>query len=578
MGKKRCSEESSTRCSKKILNKKDMLKDHYETRKDISKKHKKRCCAKQKTNGDEKRYKDSCRYPYAGSFSKSLSHSKCTGSLDSNGKESYKYLVKALETGNKKDFNKIKLSDGCTQKLVDPRAAFYVNLNGTYQPCIQSPVPPAVASKEHAVEMIELYAMEITRDVPFYDWKANAKINKVLCFLNQPEVLRCFKGPTKDNKVTFNTLFRGTGPRTQYGPYISQLLYCDIPYGSQTIQQTYKCAVDKEIYDPNADPKGLSGAPVNFGVDPKGMICIQNGCMDCVFNITDDRFCKEMDVIKEKYLYKPSCLAEMVHKDALFQHYYNAAQILLNLKAPVDPILSQPHYASNFTSMGGPADILHHVATVSGIALKHAWYHKWCVHKRLRPEATSLLVQNGKICKTPNFDLIHNILMGNSILDCIKDIHKDCYNVDDSYLLSQVYPEGSPCHPSYPAGHAVVAGACITVMKILFNGRCKWNDLIKEVLISIDGESLTDYNGTDTNMMTVNSELNKLGSNISLGRNWAGVHYRSDSDYGMMIGEKVAIEYMSDVLACYDQVDSCMFLTLERLDGTTYNIEPTIDK
>ncbi len=29
-----------------------------------------------------------------------------------------------------------------------------------------------------------------------------------------------------------------------------------------------------------------------------------------------------------------------------------------------------------------------------------------------------------------------------------------------SYLLPQAFPEGSPLHPSYPAGHATVAGAC----------------------------------------------------------------------------------------------------------------------
>ncbi len=38
-----------------------------------------------------------------------------------------------------------------------------------------------------------------------------------------------------------------------------------------------------------------------------------------------------------------------------------------------------------------------------------------------------------------------------------------------AWLLPQVYPEGSPLHPSYGAGHASVAGACVTMMKALFD-------------------------------------------------------------------------------------------------------------
>ena len=41
-------------------------------------------------------------------------------------------------------------------------------------------------------------------------------------------------------------------------------------------------------------------------------------------------------------------------------------------------------------------------------------------------------------------------------------------------LLSQCYPEGSPRHPSYPAGHAVNAGACATILKALFDEKCTY--------------------------------------------------------------------------------------------------------
>jgi hypothetical protein len=36
-------------------------------------------------------------------------------------------------------------------------------------------------------------------------------------------------------------------------------------------------------------------------------------------------------------------------------------------------------------------------------------------------------------------------------------------------LLPQVFPEGAPTHPAYGAGHATVAGACVTILKAWFD-------------------------------------------------------------------------------------------------------------
>jgi hypothetical protein len=37
-------------------------------------------------------------------------------------------------------------------------------------------------------------------------------------------------------------------------------------------------------------------------------------------------------------------------------------------------------------------------------------------------------------------------------------------------LLPMAFQEGSPMHPSYGAGHATVAGACVTILKAFFDG------------------------------------------------------------------------------------------------------------
>ena len=94
-------------------------------------------------------------------------------------------------------------------------------------------------------------------------------------------------------------------------------------------------------------------------------------------------------------------------------------------------------------------------------------------------------------------------------------------------MLPQAYPEGSPTHPSYPAGHATIAGACVTVLKAYFD---------------------ETYPIPGAGGLTLGGELNKLASNIALGRNMAGVHWRADGDDGLKAGEAIAITLLQDEL------------------------------
>jgi hypothetical protein len=538
----------------------------FKIRQDIIHIHYRSCDATQHTNNDEKNYDEDSKYPFAGSFTKSFSHDIDTGLVDKQGSHSFQDLVHAFKTGDKRDFAQIKLSDRNINKLVDPQAALYITLVGESQSCIESIIPPKLESKEHAVEMIELYAMELTRDIPFIDWNDDTSIINILEYLNDKEVIEHFNGPIENGSINIRNLFRGNTYDSNTGPYISQLLYYDIPYGSQTVKQKYKCGKPRKSFDQNNLPK--TGSPVDFGVTKESMIAIQHGRTDHVFNISEERFGPD------KYIYSPRCLAEVVHNDALYHHYYNAAQILVKLECPVDGGFKTLKNDSPYTSMGAPHDIFHHVANIAGIALKHAWYHKWVIHRRLRPEASSLRVQSQKENRRSKF--LDKLIFDNGILDLVEEMHKDYYGVKDSVLLSSVYPEGSPCHPSYPSGHAVVAGACVTLLKIFFDGHLKWCDLREPVYqANFDGSNLVNYNGSCNNM-TVNTELNKLGWNIALGRNWANVHYRSDGDLGMLIGEEIAIQYMSDTLSCYNQTDYKTSLTLEKFDGSKTHIERTL--
>ena len=81
-------------------------------------------------------------------------------------------------------------------------------------------------------------------------------------------------------------------------------------------------------------------------------------------------------------------------------------------------------------------------------------------------------------------------------------------------------------HPSYGAGHATVAGACITILKAWFDESFV---IPAPVVASSDGSLLNPYAGT----LTVGNELNKLASNISIGRDAPGMHWRTDGIEGL---------------------------------------------
>ena len=122
------------------------------------------------------------------------------------------------------------------------------------------------------------------------------------------------------------------------------------------------------------------------------------------------------------------------------------------------------------------------------------------------------------------------------------------------------YPEGCPTHPAYPAGHACVAGAGVTVLKAFFN---ETFIIPKPVQVTSDGSALFSYEGTP---LTVGGELNKLASNIALGRDTAGVHWRSDGIEGLKLGEAVAIEILRDFRKTYNENFNGFSLT--KFDGT----------
>jgi hypothetical protein len=133
-----------------------------------------------------------------------------------------------------------------------------------------------------------------------------------------------------------------------------------------------------------------------------------------------------------------------------------------------------------------------------------------------------------------------------------------------SYLLPIAYPDGCPLPPAYPAGHVAIAGACVTVLKAWFDQSFV---LPTAVVASPDGHALLPYTGAP---LTVGGELHKLAGNVMMGRDFGGVHWRSDGAAGLQLGEAVALAVLADERAAY--TGTFGGFTLTKFDGTTITI------
>jgi len=191
------------------------------------------------------------------------------------------------------------------------------------------------------------------------------------------------------------------------------------------------------------------------------------------------------------------------------------------------------------------------VTGIACVALKAAWAQKWLFHRHLRPEEFGGRVHQHRIGQT-NYPLHESLFDAEAV--------QRVYHQFGSYLLPSAYPEGAPTHPAYPAGHAVIGGACVTLLKACYNEAFV---LPNPQVPDADGLSLVAYQGGEP--LTVGGELNKLAANIALGRNAAGVHWRSDAIQGLLLGEVLAISVLADLALTYHEAFDGF--TFTRFDG-----------
>lgn len=463
-------------------------------------------------------------YPFVANFSKGLPHNGL-GEVDPNA---YERLLEALRSGRAHDFEKIPL--GGVRKLRNPKAGLAFDLEGPDSHHLAIRPAPRIDGPENSGEMGELYWMALMRDVNFSNYASDPLIAQAAADLSG---FSDFRGPKQGGVVTPATIFRGVTPGDLVGPYTSQFLLKDIPYGTLTISQLQETV--------------LPG--VDYVTDYATWLSIQNG-----FNpIASDAF-----DLTPRYVRNGRDLATYVHFDALYEAYLNACLILLGIGAPFDP--GNPYESLTktdaFGTFGGP-HILSLVTEVATRALKAVWYQKWYVHRQLRPEEFGSRIHN-HLTNAAAYPINAEILNSQA--------PQQVFLTYGSYLLPQAYPEGCPLHPSYGAGHATVAGACVTILKAWFDGSFVIPD---PVVPNGAGTQLIPYTGPDAGVLTVSGELNKVAANIAMGRDFAGIHWRTDYSESLKLGEAVAIGILEEQKATYREGGS---FTLTRFDGTTVTI------
>ena len=178
--------------------------------------------------------------------------------------------------------------------------------------------------------------------------------------------------------------------------------------------------------------------------------------------------------------------------------------------------------------------------------------------RRLRPEAYGGLV-HATLAGLKTYP-VHADVLNSAAVAAVNSAY-------GTWMLPMAFPEGCPQHPSYGAGHATVAGACVTILKAFFDETFV---LPNPVVPSDDGLTLLPYTGPDAGQITVGGELNKVAANVAIGRNIAGVHWRSDYTQSLLLGEALAITILQDQKVTYNELFKGF--TFTKFDGTKINV------
>lgn len=521
-----------------------------------------------------------------GSFHKTLPHTRF-GEVE---EKPFRELVAATE-GDGNGFGEVDKGKGDAAPLTNPQAGLAHDQLTRHPAAYAMPPAPTVLSVTTAAEMTELYWMALLRDHSFHTAAGDADFAAAA-----NEIDACFKDAVADvgdaghlgagvdapgalghlAKITPQNVFRMGLPGEELGPLVSQFFVRPVAFGTQTIDQRQR---------PYRRGK-------NFLTRFDDWLATQNNGRDDDeqwYPMSNEHSGANFDD-KPRYISTMRDLARFVNKDALHQAYFNAALLMLSGEAKWTP--GNPYGTggrlekreAGFGVLGGP-HILALVSEVATRALKIVWSQKWQVHLRLRPEAYGGLVHVQTI-GVDKRQRAYGLPAWVSETDAAKRV-RACD--DKTLLLPMAFTAGSPTHPAYGAGHATVAGACVTILKAYFKTfDCddKGNvvplrfDTLRERAepygkksqirawvtgVDADGEGLCiELPESERQHLTIEGELNKLASNVAMGRTMGGVHWRTDNTRSLVLGEAMAAQILADITTDVNEFPTFEFRTFAR--------------
>jgi membrane-associated phospholipid phosphatase len=541
---------------------------------------------------------------FAACFHKLLEHDPQTGLLTGKGVASYRNLLTGLDLGSAGCFNQGALNaielapptDPWPRVLVNPQSSKALTLKGgdviAYSFKKKLVARPewelgyevvyaqgkadradlleelSFASGYSAAEMVELYAMALLRDqdCDAYDG-THPDVQLALDALNA--FGQEFRGPKEKRgrsyKVTAKTLFRGNSPEALRGDYLSKFLALKRPplFASGCAPGTANSTNSQIFFEQLAEALMVprSNARREFGLTWSDYVAIQNRTIPQTYQLGD--FKGRVAISNGRHL------ATLVHVDSLYQEYAWAVDILTGMnyrRTPVSPYTAprgKPGIYARNEGDGptlGPPDAAGLVGAVALDAARLAWSQKYLVARRARPEVFGgLLHKRLEGGDAATYGPLDERLMKHpavrALLERVKAVNgKRGGSQGATYLLSQVFPEASPAHPAWPSGHATVAGACVTVIKAIFDDTRPLLQQVPPVPPATEPPPYTDGKGQP---LTVGGELDKLASNVALGRNFGGVHFRSDGEHGILLGEALALGFLQDHLRAYREKFRC---------------------
>jgi hypothetical protein len=516
------------------------------------------------TNGDEELYADQA---FAGNFSKTLPHDPVTGLVEPFA---YQALLKALRTGTLASFDMVPR--GGPGQLAGPLSPLMFQMEGKDSPSALSKiVPPSVASAAGAAEMVEVYWEAYLRDVPFIDYGSNPLVAKAVADMNK---LSAYNGP---KPVTPQNLFRYPFIGCTDGPYVSQILYQTHKFDGADYVPKINSRL--QVADPVSGEVLTTSPGVDYMTNLAEYVAVENGNS---FTAPNDPPNDSIDPTA-RFVRSARDLGSLAASDSIFSIYFRTAILLQNLGIPTDPNIPYNLDANkrisgfNTFSTAWLFSLIGRVHETEAAA----FFQKWYVHRKVRPEAHANLVDGiltGRFTLNPS---MHPDLLNSSVLPLIFErnrqlnVKRGVASPAGSHFCPQELHGGSPSHPSSPAGHAFTAGACVTMLKALFDvgkpGSLRpWPTTAPAPFqppstASADGLTLVPTGETD---LTLLGELNKLAANISEGRNMSGIHWRvSDNMLGMMLGEDVAIFLLNETAALLPE--QFKGFTLTKFDGST---------